>query len=167
MAYHIQTLKEGKDRLRASFYNGVIKTLLGIFSSQTITYTRDSNGKITQVEGSGDINFTATVTYTSDKPTSVALTIKISVFKEPLDTTDNTVYTSIRSPWVESEGATVYKNGTEITSGFTIDYTNGKVTFDSANSSSDIIEASFVYEETATYSLTWDDSGYLSQITVS
>jgi len=166
MSYHIQTLKAGKDRLRASFYNAIIKTLLGIFSSQTITYTRDSNGKITQVDGSGDIDFTATVTYTGDDPTSVQITYDISVFKEPLDTTDNTVYTSIRSPWLSSEGATIYKNGSEITSGFTVDYTNGKVTFDSANSSSDVVEASFVYQETVTYSLTWSN-GKITQITVS
>ncbi|MCD6574231.1 hypothetical protein J7K97_00935 [Candidatus Aerophobetes bacterium] len=166
MSYYIQTLKAGKDRLRASFYNGVIKTLLGIFSSQTITYTRDSEGRITEVSGSGDIDFTATVTYTDDKPTSVDLTYKIHVFKENLDTTDNTVYTSIRSPWLSSEGSTIYKNGTEITSGFTVDYTNGKVTFDSANSSSDVIEASFVYEESVTYTITWSN-GKISQISVS
>jgi hypothetical protein len=45
--------------------------------------------------------------------------------------------------WSPSQTVTIYKNGTPVTSGLTIDYPNGKVTFATANIVTDVITADF------------------------
>ena len=49
--------------------------------------------------------------------------------------------------WAPSQTTNVYKNGVLITTGFNIDYVNGKVTFTSANIISDVITADFTSNE--------------------
>jgi hypothetical protein len=91
-----------------------------------------------------------------------------------MSTSDDTVYTSTRTPtsgwdhdwlkWdlitnhirqVETDLAPVVKKNDEvITSGFTIDHTNGTVTFDSANAPSDVIKVTYYYGNSSQMDLT-------------
>lgn len=46
---------------------------------------------------------------------------------------------------IKNTGNKIYKNDSEITTGFTIDYANGTITFTSANVSTDVIKSDYTY----------------------
>ena len=59
---------------------------------------------------------------------------------------DLKTYQGVNQWWDATIAATVYKNGTAITSGFTLDYDEGTVTFTSALISSDVVRADYTYK---------------------
>lgn len=94
------------------------------------------------------------------------------VVGEVLSTVDNTVYTSGRTVtnwnhyWIDwtripnsarqvytTIAPKVYKNDVVITNGFTLDCTNGTVTFDSANDPSDVIKIDYYYGNSPRFTL--------------
>jgi hypothetical protein len=96
------------------------------------------------------------------------------VVDEVMSTSDDTTYTSIRTPttgwnhhWMDwskipnharqdngSNLKTILKkNDVVITSGFSIDCTNGQVVFESANSPSDVIKATYSYGNSSKFDL--------------
>jgi len=59
------------------------------------------------------------------------------------DSGDHKNYLSDQPGWFSSPVPTVYKNDAVITTGFTIDYTLGKVVFSTANAPADVIKATY------------------------
>ncbi len=59
------------------------------------------------------------------------------------DTSDNKTYYFAFKHWNQSAGVRVYRSMREVTSGFTVDYLNGIVTFDKPNLESETIQATF------------------------
>ncbi len=96
------------------------------------------------------------------------------VTDEVMSTSDDTIYSSTRTPtagwnhdWLrwdlipnhirqtETDIVPVVKKNDEVvSSGFTIDYTNGTVTFDSANQPTDVIKVSYSYGNSSRMDLT-------------
>jgi len=64
---------------------------------------------------------------------------------EPLFSADNLTYASARCLWDAAVTPTVKKNGVTVESGYTVDFTEGIVTFASANQPSDQITASYTH----------------------
>ena len=84
---------------------------------------------------------------------------------EVLTTSDNTVYTAAHQNVIELRrcteralmpqyAVTVKKNDVAVTTGFTVNYTNGTVTFSSANQPEDVIKMSYYYAQTSKYEFT-------------
>lgn len=46
---------------------------------------------------------------------------------------------------IKNTGVKIYKNGVEVTTGFTIDYVNGIITFSTVNAATDIIKSDYTY----------------------
>lgn len=65
--------------------------------------------------------------------------------KEKLTTDNYQVYHFSQKPILTSKPVYIYKNNVEINVGFTVNYENGYITFDTVNSSDDFIEASYDY----------------------
>jgi hypothetical protein len=96
------------------------------------------------------------------------------VTDEIMTTTDNILYSSTRTPnenwnhdWLNWQlvpnhvrqttpevKVVVKKNDEVIASGFTINYTNGTITFDAANNSGDVIKVSYRYGNSSRFDLT-------------
>jgi len=164
MALKYQRLKESDVAIK-DWFNALIQTNRGDIATTT-TYTYDANGNLTQIETTGDIEKTVSITYSGDDISSITITHKEYFYLEKLTPDGSyTEYTSNYSPWDSSYTAEVYVNGTLQTSGYTVDYTNGKVTFSSALTSSDVVRASFRHLRTVTISITYDANGNISQVT--
>ncbi len=84
---------------------------------------------------------------------------------EILTTSDNTIYTAIHQNiinlnkiterlFIPEYAVSVKKNDIVITTGFTVNYTNGTVTFDSANQPEDVIKLSYWYAQTSLFEFT-------------
>jgi hypothetical protein len=68
------------------------------------------------------------------------------VTQEYLEPTDAWTYRAQNQWWKTSPAPIVYKDGVEQSTGFTIDYDEGTVTFDAALSASNIVTASYTYK---------------------
>ncbi|NMB82940.1 MAG: hypothetical protein GYA14_14100 [Ignavibacteria bacterium] len=160
MAKKYQTVKQtaGKaDSVIGDFFNAYIQVNRGDIATTTEINT-DADGYTTSISVTGDIEYTITYTYDAQKRISqVDYAYKEYIFKEHLSA-DATykIYSSRFPVWDSNYTATIYKNGTQITSGFTINYNSGNVTFTDAQQSSDDIQVSFRHtinvRDTYTYS---------------
>lgn len=70
---------------------------------------------------------------------------RFKVTDEVIDATDGLTYRAENQWWVATETITVKRNGVTITDGFTVDTTEGTVTFAAANAASDVISVSYTY----------------------
>jgi len=70
---------------------------------------------------------------------------EFAVEGEQLDETDGFTFRAQNQFWV-TDSATIYNNGVEVTSGFTLDETEGTVTFDTQPLTDDIITADYTHK---------------------
>lgn len=159
MPLKYQSVKQtpGKaDAVVGDFFNAYIKTNRGdVATTTTINY--DSNDRVSSVEVTGDIEYTAEYTYDAQNRISeIHIYFKEYIFKEHLiPDEDYDLYSSRFTNWNNDYAPSVYKNGDLITSGFTINYTNGTISFATPNQSTDDIQVSYRHtihiKETYTY----------------
>jgi len=160
MPLKYQSVKQtpGKaDAVVGDFFNAYVKVNRGdINTTTTINY--DSNNRVTSVEVTGDIEYTISYTYDSqDRILTTTYNIAEYIFKEHLIPNESyTIYTARFNGWNTNYTPSVYKNGTQITSGFSINYTNGTITFTQAQQSTDDIQVT--YKHTIIVTETYDYS---------
>lgn len=80
---------------------------------------------------------------------------------EILTTSDNLVYQSSHGNWDVSSPVKVYENGTEITTGFTVNHDTGTVIFDSERAPSAVISVDYAYVSTETVYTVNYAAGYI------
>lgn len=147
MSLKYQTVKQtpGKaDTVLGDIFNAYVRVHRGDIETTTVI-TKNNDGYITSMEVSGDIEYRVEYTYDSNyNITRIDYYVKEYIYKEHLTSNENyTVYSSRIQNWDSDYTPTVYKNGNIISSGFTINYTNGAVEFTSGQSSTDDIQCSY------------------------
>lgn len=118
-----------------------------VFINNSAGFIEASSLKLTQygIFGSGVItalvglwNPQAVVSYTYG--------YRFAVSRETLEPTDAALYRAQNQWWDEDATTTVYKNGVEQTTDFTIDYDEGTVTFDDPLAATDVVTCDYTYK---------------------
>lgn len=145
---------------RVYFKHPPIQTVTSFVVKFTNTYQVEidpANLYINRIEGWAEVVSLAAVVsgmypvginfglYTPVAEVSYTYGYAFEVIGERMYVTDGNTYQAGHGAWSISPDPVIYRNGVAVTTGFTIDYDEGEVTFTSPNAATDVITADYTY----------------------